>query len=65
MSNIQIDKLDIGKASKTSKKVLEQSKMTDKVFEEAAGTPTPDMNELADFSGFMDFFKRDDQMRKR
>ena len=65
MSKIQPDKLDIGKASKTSKKVLEQSKMTDKVFEDAAGMPTPDMNELADFSGFMDFFKRDDQLRKR
>ena len=65
MSNIQIDKLDIGKTSKTSKKVMDQSQLGDKVFEEAAGMPTPDMNELADFSGFMDFFKRDDQMRKR
>ena len=44
---------------------MDQSQLGDKVFEDAAGMPTPDMNELADFSGFMDFFKRDDQMRKR
>ena len=65
MSKIQVDKLDIGKASKTSKKVLKQGKITDKAFEKAAGVPTPDMNELADFSGFMEMFKRDDLMRKR
>ena len=58
MSKIQADKLDIGKASRTSKKVLKQSKMVSKKFDDAAGVPETDMDKLSDFSGFMDFFKK-------
>ena len=58
MSKIQADKLDIGKASRTSKKVLKQSKMVSKTFDDAAGVPETDMDKLSDFSGFMDFFKK-------
>ena len=58
MSKIQADKLDIGKASRTSKKVLKQSKMTSNAFDKAAGVPETDMDKLSDFSGFMDFFKK-------
>ena len=58
MSNIQADKLDIGKASRTSKKVLKASKMTGDAFDKAAGVPMADMDKISDFSGFMDFFKK-------
>ena len=58
MSKIQADKLDIGKASRTSKKVLKASKMTGDAFDRAAGVPTPDMDKLADFSNFMTSFKK-------
>ena len=58
LDEIQIDKFDVGKASPTSKKVLKKGKLTDKVFEKAAGVPTPDMDKLADFSNFMTSFKK-------
>ena len=58
MSKIQADKLDIGKASRTSNKVLKQSKMVSKTFDDAAGVPMADMDKISDFSGFMDFFKK-------
>ena len=56
MTKIQADKLDIGKASRTSKKVLKASKLTDDAFDEGIGVPETDMDKLSDFSGFMGSF---------
>ena len=49
----EADKLDIGKASKPSKKVLSEVGLSDGLFESAAGVPSVDMDKLADFSSFM------------
>ena len=58
MTDLQADKLDVGKASPTSKKVLKKGKLTDKMFEDAAGVPLTDMDKLSDFSNFMTSFKK-------
>ena len=58
IGKVEKDKLDIGKPSPTSKKVLTKVHLSDKIFDDAAAVPTPDMNKAADFSNFLTKFKK-------
>jgi len=60
----EADKLDVGKASKTSKKVLSEVGLSDDVFESAASVPMVDMGKLADFSSFMEPVKKGKWQRR-